>query len=540
MPDFDVLKAIRGLPDWEHGRDLWDWLLDSLEGGTDYIEAEYPGWAARGLPGRNLVRHKHEEPVPDARGVLRENPDFALRRARTPVPAFVETILEAHLSAIYEQPVRRETSEGDAEPASPLLEDWWGGGLGGVDGAGTAMREWVPQEFAPYFLALGFLDVLAAAPAAPADRPVVSRADVRRGNLDGCVLRVCFPQRIPWWEREPGTDLYRRVLVHETLSDGAAGYRLWTAEDWTLYDRQGRTVETQPHPYRRVPVQRLFLRRRSRRRWVGTSIYEAIAARQRSAYNVWSEVELANALNAHPIAQGPERDCDPTPDEHGNVPAIPWGPGRALPKRIVRADNGTIFEQDYSYVEAPPSPVETLLKCYDRLADEADKIGRITKPAGSTGTSASTTRQTAESKSIDERGGMRLLAGFAAKLAEAEWAIGALVASVLHRGNPPPRLAKDLTVVYPTRFNLRSGTEIAELATEYQAVVENSGRSPEVEKRFARAIVRDAFPGLDDAKYAELEADADAAIDLQAERVVQANEGVPALSSITGGVDGQG
>ena len=81
----------------------WRWLLDSLEGGERYRQATY-GIDRRGLPIRNLIRHKREYPDPreplgglaadmslpgglggagDDPAALATDDDYELRRART-------------------------------------------------------------------------------------------------------------------------------------------------------------------------------------------------------------------------------------------------------------------------------------------------------------------------------------------------------------------------------------------------------------------------------------------------------------------------
>src|SRR3954471_7817429 len=91
-------------PEWQEFAVRWRWLLDSLEGGERYRQATY-GIDRRGLPTRNLIRHKREYPdprelpggmvadlpMPRAFGgdagepaALSTDDDYELRRARTP------------------------------------------------------------------------------------------------------------------------------------------------------------------------------------------------------------------------------------------------------------------------------------------------------------------------------------------------------------------------------------------------------------------------------------------------------------------------
>ena len=61
-----TLEVIRRRhPEWREHHLRWRWMLDSLEGGERYRQAVY-GSDNRGLPIRNLIRHKREYPDPRA------------------------------------------------------------------------------------------------------------------------------------------------------------------------------------------------------------------------------------------------------------------------------------------------------------------------------------------------------------------------------------------------------------------------------------------------------------------------------------------
>src|SRR4051794_2475514 len=63
-PDLDgKLVVQRRHVDWVEHQVRWRWLLDSFEGGECYRNAVY-GPDRRGLPTRNLFRHKREYPDP--------------------------------------------------------------------------------------------------------------------------------------------------------------------------------------------------------------------------------------------------------------------------------------------------------------------------------------------------------------------------------------------------------------------------------------------------------------------------------------------
>ena len=58
---------LRRHDEWREHNLRWRWMLDSLEGGERYRQAIY-GYDHRGLPVRNLIRHKREYPDPREAG----------------------------------------------------------------------------------------------------------------------------------------------------------------------------------------------------------------------------------------------------------------------------------------------------------------------------------------------------------------------------------------------------------------------------------------------------------------------------------------
>ena len=141
-PDLDgKLVVLRRHVNWVEHQIRWRWLLDSFEGGERYRNAIY-GPDRRGLPARNLFRHRREYPDPQMfpnvyqgfagflgsvnaqtqecgygpyPGTIGADPaatalddDYEYRRSRTPVPEFVAEAVEIHLSKVYDQEVRRE------------------------------------------------------------------------------------------------------------------------------------------------------------------------------------------------------------------------------------------------------------------------------------------------------------------------------------------------------------------------------------------------------------------------------------------------
>jgi hypothetical protein len=222
--------------DWTEHQIRWRWLLDSYEGGDRYRNAVY-GADRRGLPGRNLFRHRREYPDPQAypqvyqgfasnimgsatseamMGGLGPYPgqlgadssatalddDYEYRRSRTPIPEFVAEAVEVHLSKICDQEIHREGPDD--------LKAWWED----CDGRGTSIDDWMRETVSPLLLVLGCLDVLLDHPKAPPGQKVVTRSDELALGLDRCVASYILPQNMVWWRLDPA-GRYQECLVRE-------------------------------------------------------------------------------------------------------------------------------------------------------------------------------------------------------------------------------------------------------------------------------------------------------------------------------------
>src|ERR1017187_9208811 len=72
-----TLVVQRKHTDWIEHQVRWKWLLDSYEGGDRYRNAVY-GPDRRGLPCRNLFRHKREYPDPQTNPGYGSDAGFAM------------------------------------------------------------------------------------------------------------------------------------------------------------------------------------------------------------------------------------------------------------------------------------------------------------------------------------------------------------------------------------------------------------------------------------------------------------------------------
>jgi len=558
-PGGSVRLIDRRHPEWGEFNVRWRWLMDSYEGGQRYREAIY-GVDARGIPVRNLIRHKREYPDPREQtfantstylggtatttlafgeGVggkdqaqFAADDDYELRRARTPVPTFLPEAISTHLGEIYAKEIRRDFGAG-LDDLAAWMED--------VDGKGTDFATWMQEDVAPVLLAVGQLDLLFDHPMPPEGASVVTRADSDRLKLGGCVASMILSENMLWWRLNPdGT--YQQCLVLEYLDpdDPASnkGYRHWTAAESVLYSggtsgSEMEEISRTAHDFGRVPIVRLMDRRKPRCRNVGQSRYESIAERQREYYNRDSELILSDSTQAHPLLQGPE-------DFVQADGMIPIGPSWLLPKKKNTQGGSTSYE-GFEVVDFPKGTSESIRSNMQVIRDDVDRDAALTKPAGANGTSGGTVSQSGISKAMDSKTGTRKLASIAASLARAEGRIFAFALACLRDDPDAIGLASEIEVVYPTDYNLFSAAELAQVASDIQDLLKQSGDAPETEVLLITQLIRAALPGFDDSTYEKIQAEIEAAIGANAARKDEMAEGPPGDGRMAAGqADGGG
>jgi hypothetical protein len=523
LPDGRTID--RPHPEWLLHQLRWRWLLDSWEGGEAYRMAVY-GFDIHGMPVRNLIRHKREypssfdatyspqtgRPAGSDQANQATDDDYELRRARTPVPTFVSEAVEAHLARIYSREVHREGSE--------LLMAWWKN----VDGRGTTIDQWMSATIAPLLLVLGQLDIIVDHPPLPEGEVVQTRADEVRLGLNTCVASYILPENLVWWTLDR-LGSYRECLIREIQDDGSLHWRYWNSRLWVLFDQSG-VVSAGPveHDYGRVPIVRVFDRRRPRFRNIGLPRYEVIAELQREYYNRDSELILSDTTQAHPLLQGPEDYVQPD----GTVPI---GPNWLLPKKKNSSGSSTSYE-GFDVVQFPKDGAESIRLNKADLRDCADRAALLLKPAGAGGTSGVTVAQSGVSKRLDQAAGNDLLSKIAAMLGRAEKQVAELAVLVLEDGKRQVDRSA-VRVHYPTQFDLFTAEELARTIVQFQGILAAAGNAPEREGELLRKLIRLMLPGLEDEEYAEFDAEIEGYLDARAAGL-QAEEARPVAEGASG------
>lgn len=540
---FDPEKDGRQIVDAKHREFvehelLWLQLLDAFEGGRRYQTATY-GIDIRGLPIRNLIRHKHEFPAdgkseiegflfnsitvspivsqmlglasffPGAPGcdpsVFSPLGDYWLRLGRTPVPTFFADAIETHLGKIYNREIRRE--------GPPDLEEWWQD----VDGRGSTIDQWMAEVIAPLLFVTGQIDVVFEHPPKPESESVNSQLDVKRLRLDKCVASYILPNNMPWWNadrsgrylecvvREWDQNAAKPLNKNSNKSDEPNGetsalFRYWNDEGSWLFGPEGKLIDRVPHGFGRVPIVRLFDKRNLRRQHIGKSRYESVAHLQREYYNRNSELILSDTLQAHPLLQMPEDFLQ----AEGTVSV---GPSFVLPMKKNTDGSGGVNYERSSYLEPPKGAADSLRQNLELIENAIDRETKMTKPAGAAGTTGKTVAQSGVSKRLDAVEGNELLPKLARSLAHAEETMAEFALLILRDKTPDPADIEQIKIWYPTTFDLFSIDDLVESALNFQTILSQSGDAPEAEIAMLTTIVRKTLPGMADAVYEAIDAE---------------------------------
>ena len=295
-------------PEWLLHQLRWRWLLDSWEGGEAYRMAVY-GFDIHGMPVRNLIRHKREYPSSfDANYAPQTGRPAGHRPGHPGDRRRLRAAAGAHAGAHVRGRGGRGPPGADLQPRGPPrrprrgLQAWWRN----VDGQGTIDRPVDVRHDRPAAAGSGparHHHRPSARPRGRGDPQPGRRGPPGAGHLRGLVHPAREPDlvdarpagrlsRVPG-SRDPG----RRPGLVAVLGRAVAG-RSSTRRARSLAG----PVE---HPFGRVPIVRLFDRRRPRCRNIGLPRYESIAELQREYLQPRQRADPLGHHPGTPAASGP-------------------------------------------------------------------------------------------------------------------------------------------------------------------------------------------------------------------------------------------
>jgi hypothetical protein len=503
-------------PEYSEYVDITRWILDTLEGGDAYRDAQY-GNDDYGQPRYNLLRHKREYPglagsltdefgerlpfQPSYTEIQDNNKsiemDFEIRRQRTPVPSFLATFMEKQLSKIYKRSIKREGPD--------LLMQW----IDNIDGRETSLEEWMREEVAPLLSSLGMIDLAFYHPVRSPDEPVMF-GDQLNAPERQCVVKCILPENILWWRLDYTGRYYVEVntLKYSITDEGEEIKTIvnWTNEDWSEYNMEGKLLETSEHGLGIVPIVRVFDRRRFREDHSARSRMYPIVDLSKCYYNEESELIVNNTLHNNPIIQGPD-----TGDDSDRTPINRW----YMLKKIFDAVSGTVV--NYEYLQPNVTTFEFMNSRLDGLLERMEAAAALTRSAGAVQTEGrGQVAQSGVSKAYDQVEGSEYLSSIAKILQSCEWTILQFAWIVLNDGfdNTAPDEFDEIVVLYPTEFNLLSFDQYALIVETMATYLESGlGKLPTDEKLTLKFLVRSKHPDMTADEIEEIDKEIESLID---------------------------
>ena len=574
--------VVRRHAQWLENFVFWKRIMDAYEGGDRYRNAVY-GPDRKGLPIRNLIRHRRETPDPGQYpaiyqgfagfmgmasaktqdtgygpfpgmigadpGATAQDDDYEMRRARTPVPEFLAEAVDIHLGKIYDQEVSRH--------GPPELEEWWRD----IDDRGTPIDEWMENILAPQLLVMGCIDLCLDHPHAPNGVQIKTQEDIKTYGLDRVCVSIILPQNMVWWKLDTAMR-YEECLVREYVDPsnrkdrddkdnaidpedpGSIGeqwrrdylqYRHWTAEKSTLYNFDGsEIIEEIEHPYGCVPIVRLVDKPKHRDQHIGKSRYEAICEYQREYYNRDSELIMSDTLQSSPLLMGPEEVCK-------SDQTMSLGPNYLLP--IIMDDRGNRVE--WKYISPDKDPAESIRQNKNDIMNLSDRHACLTSTstAATAKGNASGTYQSGISKQLDAINGNKLLGDIAKSLAKAERFIAEYFLLCYHNQVPDKKLRSQVSVLYPARFELFGAMELSNMLMQFQANLQGLALTgcPLAQAIWLKEQIRQALVGLTDDQYRFIDAEIDGYVQMVMKaRMASGESGVAAITSAAEALQGKG
>jgi hypothetical protein len=503
-------------PEYSGYVEITRWILDTLEGGDAYREAQY-GIDHYGKPVRNLLRHKREypglagkltdefgEPLPfqvSYSEILDTNRsidmDYEIRRQRTPVPSFLSSFIERQLSKIYKRSIKREGPD--------LLMQW----IDNIDGRETSLEEWMREVVAPLLSALGMIDLAFGHPVRAPDEPAMFGDQLHLPERQ-CIVEYILPENILWWRLDYTGRYYVELntLKYSIDNDGNEIRTIvnWTSEDWSEYNEDGKLVDDSEHNFGIVPIVRVFDRRRFREDHTARSRMYPIVDLSKCYYNEESELIVNNTLHNNPIIQGPD-----TGDADDRTPINRW----YMLKKIFDAVSGTVV--NYEYLQPNVTSFEFMNTRLKGLLERMESAAALTRSAGAVQTQGrGQVAQSGVSKAYDQVEGSEYLASIAKILQSCEWTILQFAWIVLNDGfaNTKPADFDSITVLYPTDFNLLSFDQYALIVETMITYLQSGlGKLPTDEKMTLKFLVRSKHPDMSSKEIEEIDKEIEGMVD---------------------------
>jgi hypothetical protein len=473
----DLIDAPHSI--YKNNLSYWNFLLQSYEGGLDYCNAFIQGgnakqggfvkWAIK-LAGTREVQSNQS-------GNLFKHPkerdeDYLDRLRMSYYYNFCSPILDIYTDHLFKQSVNEKfgSIENDVEKRRD-----------NIDNKGSSINEF-RKEMADLAQVYGHIFVITDVPKSGA--LVQTRQDLIDNNLFP-YFTLHHPQNIINWALDEFGAPYW-VVVRECLDgnqnpfaynkeqNSLVQYRLWTRDEWILYDGEFKELFRETHALGIVPITCIFDKQSKKvRNFLGISMIADIAFIARDIYNSCSELKqiLRDQTFAFLALQGNSKEYDEI--SVGTGKGLLYPPERNPPQ----------------YVSPPSSNAETYFKHIDRQVTKIFQLaklegGSVQAPNGEQGA----VEQSGVSKAWDFNQTNSALSKKAGNLEDGETKLWQMFAK--WNGQE-----FDGSIEYPHEFSIQSLND--DLSEVEKMMRLNLGE--EFNKEVKAAIIKKKFPRMDEA-----------------------------------------
>jgi hypothetical protein len=345
-------------PFWLKYNNLWNFLLSAYEGGYDYTHAKM-------VSDGTVVRLGTTELNSSTQGNLFKHPkerndDYAARVEMSYYYNFVAPVIDIYTDHLFKQGIEADFGSIDWA-VQEQAED--------IDRMGSSVNEF-RKEMADLAQIYGHVFVVADLPII--NEEINSRADVIRSKA---LPYFSFypPQNVinwsldrfgrPYWILLSETlDFNENVFAFDRTAKEMKQYRLWTRDEWYLFDTDYNQIATGRHGLGLVPVTCVFDKRSKKaHNFLGVSFVSDIAFIARDIFNLCSELRqiLRDQTFAFLALQG-------TGDEYNEI-ILGTGKGLCYPE-------GRNAPQ---YISPPPQNAEVYANNIDRQVSKIFQLAKL-------------------------------------------------------------------------------------------------------------------------------------------------------------------
>jgi len=460
---------------FEANHNYWNFLLESYEGGPDYCKglitqtsgvSAFKNWAFKIFAGSremksftrgNLFMHPKER-----------NEDYNDRLRMSYYYNFCSPIIDIYTDHLFKQEI--DANFDDIEKEVEARSD-------NIDNKESSIGEF-RKEVADLSQLYGHIFVVT-------DKPrFLGEVKTKKDEIDNNLFpyfTLKHPQNVLNWALDEFGRPYW-VVVREFLDGNqnpftynkdatqSVQYRLWTRQEWVLYNNKYDIVDTAPHNLGFVPITCIFDKQsKKQRNFLGISSIADIAFIARDVYNSCSELKqiLRDQTFAFLAIQGVSSEYDAL--SVGTCKALLYPEGRNPPQ----------------YISPPSANAEVYFKHIDR------QVGKIFQLAKLEGGSASfkgenAVQESGVSKAWDFNQTNSALSKKAGNLEDGETKLWQTFAKWAGKKGDK------VSIAYPNEFSIKSLNEDLDEAEKMMRLALGA----EFQKEIKSAIIKKKFPRM--------------------------------------------